>query len=138
MARIFSLQPAHVLQYLVEEAAQHQGAHAERVEIRGAGVFEEQLPVGVHRAQKPHRPAGEAAVRDLAKVQHGRVLVARVLEQAVVQRVDGSAVAFELLQEDAVVQAQRAGDAARALLRCEALKMSLMSAGPSTRDVRLA
>lgn len=40
-----------------------------RGRICGAGVFEEQLPVGLQRCNQPHGPTREAAVRDFAQVQ---------------------------------------------------------------------
>mgnify|MGYP006191362455 CR=1 FL=1 len=59
-----SFQPANVLQDFLKEAAQRQSAHAERVEFGAAGVFEDQLPVGVHRPQQPHiqHRSGRAAI----------------------------------------------------------------------------
>jgi hypothetical protein len=51
---IFSLQPAHALHAFVKKAAQRQRTHAEWVEISAAGIFEEQLPLGVQRSQQFH------------------------------------------------------------------------------------
>lgn len=53
-----------------------------------------------------------------------------------VQRVDGSAVAFELLQEDAVVQAQRACDARAGIVALRGAQDVLEVCSSSTREVR--
>lgn len=95
------------------------------------------MPVGVQRGQQPHGPAGKAPVRNFTKVEHGSVAVARVLEQAVVQRIHRCAVTFKLLQKDAMVQAQRASDARTGIvaLRCALNILDVRRAQPALQSM---